>query len=133
MITTNAQGLFTPRANLRCETVQDEDYATRVAQQIILAGFLVIVELGLAVLAGVGLTHVGVALQRRFGETRPQVPRLVVISLCIFTAGDLLYNGVIIREIPEMPPPPGPAAAASTSPCPRSAVRRRSALPGRNG
>lgn len=53
--------------------------------------FLIVVELGLAVLAGVGLTRLGADLGRRFSAAS-RVPRLVVLALCVGTALDLWFH-----------------------------------------
>lgn len=54
--------------------------------------FLIVVDLGLALLAAVGLTKLGAELERRWGTTMPTVPRLVVLGLCAFTVADLFVH-----------------------------------------
>jgi hypothetical protein len=53
--------------------------------------FMVIVELGLVLLAAIGLTRVGAELKQRWpGAAR--LPRLIQIGVCVVTALDLLYH-----------------------------------------
>jgi hypothetical protein len=54
--------------------------------------FLIVVELGLAVLAAVGLTRLGADLERRLSTVAPRVPRLVVGALCVVTVLDLSFH-----------------------------------------
>ena len=54
--------------------------------------FLIVVELGLAVLAGIGLTRLGSGLKRRFSAESPRAPRLIVLTLCLGTALDLFIH-----------------------------------------
>jgi hypothetical protein len=53
--------------------------------------FMVVVDLGLVLLAAVGLTRLRVDLERRFGAAT-RVPRLVPIAICVVTAVDLLIH-----------------------------------------
>ena len=53
--------------------------------------FLIVVELGLAVLAAIGLTRLRGDLQRRLGATSP-LPLAIAIALCAATAGDLWFH-----------------------------------------
>jgi hypothetical protein len=52
--------------------------------------FMVVVELGLVLLAAIGLTRVGAELKERWGASR--LPRLIQIAVCVVTALDLLYH-----------------------------------------
>jgi len=53
--------------------------------------FMVVVELGLVLLAAIGLTRLGADLKQRWtGASR--VPRFIQIALCVVTALDLLYH-----------------------------------------
>lgn len=54
--------------------------------------FLIVVELGLALLAAIGLTRLGRDLERRIGTTMPVVPAAVVLGLCVLTVADLLLH-----------------------------------------
>lgn len=51
--------------------------------------FLIVVELGLALLGAVGLTHLQEALARRFSPVAPQVAWVVAVALCVAAALDL--------------------------------------------
>jgi hypothetical protein len=62
--------------------------------------FLIVVELGLALLGGVGLTRLGVDLERLL-KTSPRLPRFIVLAICLGTAFDLfLYQP---RQNPMVP------------------------------
>lgn len=52
--------------------------------------FLIVVELGLAVLAAIGVTRLRDDLQRRLGSAR--APLWIATALCVFTAVDLWYH-----------------------------------------
>ena len=52
--------------------------------------FLIVVELGLALLAAIGLTRLGADLARRWRRPRG-FPRLIAVALCAATALDLLH------------------------------------------
>lgn len=54
--------------------------------------FLIVVELGLALLAAVGLTKLGRDLERRAGTTMPLAPPAVVLGLCVLTVADLFLH-----------------------------------------
>ena len=54
--------------------------------------FLIVVELGLAVIAAIGLTRLGADLTRWFEHRAPRLPRLVVLALCAGTAVDLYVH-----------------------------------------
>lgn len=54
--------------------------------------FLILVELGLALLAAVGLTRLGRDLERRASTTMPIVPTAVVVGVCVLTVADLLLH-----------------------------------------
>lgn len=54
--------------------------------------FLIVVELGLAVLGGIGLTRLGRDLDRWFSKLAPNVPRLIVLALCLGTVLDLFVH-----------------------------------------
>jgi hypothetical protein len=53
--------------------------------------FLIVVELGLAVLAGIGLTRLSAELERRLSTVAPRAPRLIVAALCLGTVLDLSF------------------------------------------
>lgn len=53
--------------------------------------FMVVLELGLVLLAAVGLTRVGVELKQRWGAAS-RLPRLVQIGVCVATALDLFIH-----------------------------------------
>ena len=53
--------------------------------------FMVVVELGLVLLAAIGLTRVGTELRQRWGAAS-RLPRLIQIGVCVATALDLLYH-----------------------------------------
>ena len=53
--------------------------------------FLIVVELGLAVLAAIGLTRLRSDLQRRLG-TASSIPAAVAMALCAATVGDLWFH-----------------------------------------
>jgi hypothetical protein len=62
--------------------------------------FLIVVELGLALLGAVGLTRLGVDLERLL-KTSPRLPRFIVLAICLGTAFDLfLYQP---RQNPMVP------------------------------
>lgn len=52
--------------------------------------FLVVVELGLVLLAAIGLTHFRAALQRRWVTSA--APRWIAIAICVVTAVDLVFH-----------------------------------------
>jgi hypothetical protein len=54
--------------------------------------FLIVVDLGLAVLGGIGLTRLHADLERRFATVAPRVPRLIVVALCVGTGLDLWFH-----------------------------------------
>jgi hypothetical protein len=56
--------------------------------------FLIVVELGLALLGAVGLTRLGADLERLFKKTSSHlpVPRLIVLAVCLGTALDLFLH-----------------------------------------
>jgi hypothetical protein len=53
--------------------------------------FLIVVELGLALLGAVGLTRLSVDLERRW-KAPSRVPRLIVLTICLGTALDLFVH-----------------------------------------
>lgn len=53
--------------------------------------FMVVVELGLVLLAAIGLTRVGAELRQRCGAAA-RLPRWIPIGVCVATALDLLYH-----------------------------------------
>jgi Bacterial membrane protein YfhO len=53
--------------------------------------FLIIVELGLALLGGVGLTRLGADLRQRWTGS-PRIPQLIVLAVCVGTMFDLFLN-----------------------------------------
>jgi hypothetical protein len=53
--------------------------------------FMVVVELGLVLLAAIGLTRVGAELKERWGAAS-RLPRWIQIGVCVATALDLLYH-----------------------------------------
>ena len=53
--------------------------------------FMVVVELGLVLLAAIGLTRVGTELKRRWGFASRR-PREIQIAVCVVTALDLLHH-----------------------------------------
>jgi hypothetical protein len=53
--------------------------------------FMVVVELGLVLLAAIGLTRVGAELKQRWGGAA-RLPRLIQFGVCVATALDLLYH-----------------------------------------
>ena len=54
--------------------------------------FLIVVELGLALLAGVGLTRLGSVLEGRLSKVAPSAPRMVVLALVLGTVLDLFVH-----------------------------------------
>lgn len=54
--------------------------------------FLVVVELGLAVLAAIGLTRVTTDLNRRFATTWPRLAQSVAVVVCVGTSADLWWH-----------------------------------------
>jgi len=53
--------------------------------------FLIVVELGLALLGAVGLTRLGADLERRLSAS-PRLPRVIVLAICLGTALDLFVH-----------------------------------------
>ena len=53
--------------------------------------FLIVVELGLALLGAIGLTRLGADLNRRWHDS-PRVPQLIVIAVCAGTVLDLFIH-----------------------------------------
>jgi hypothetical protein len=53
--------------------------------------FLIVVDLGLALLAAVGLTRLGADLERLL-KTSPRLPGLIVLAICVGTALDLFVH-----------------------------------------
>lgn len=54
--------------------------------------FLIVVDLGLALLAAVGLTRLGRELEQRVGPRMPIVAPAVVLGLCMLTVADLFLH-----------------------------------------
>jgi hypothetical protein len=54
--------------------------------------FLIVVELGLALLGAIGLTRLGADLERHFKNTPSPLPRVIVLAVCLGTALDLFLH-----------------------------------------
>ena len=86
--------------------------------------FLIVVELGLALLGAIGLTRLGADLERRLHTVAPRVPRLVVVALCVATVLDLTFHQP--RQNPMVPakvwlaPPQSVEFIRADSPRPRT-------------
>lgn len=93
--------------------------------------FLIVVELGLAVLAALALTRLSVDLTGWL-SSRPGLPRLIVLALCAGTAVDLAVHQP--RQNPMVPaeqwlaPPPTVEAIRADTPQPRTLTPHHDAL-----
>jgi hypothetical protein len=89
--------------------------------------FLIVVELGLALLGAIGLTRLGADLQRRLAPAS-RLPRLIVLAICLGTAVDLFIHQP--RQNPMVPArewlavPPSVKAVLADSPQPRTFTPR---------
>ena len=89
--------------------------------------FLIVVELGLAVLAAIGLTRLRSDLQRRLGDASA-VPAAVAVAICAATVGDLWFHQP--RQNPMVParewlsPPPSVEAVRTGTAQPRTFTPR---------
>jgi hypothetical protein len=85
--------------------------------------FMVVVELGLVLLAAIGLTRVGAELKQRFGSTS-RLPRVIQIAVCVVTALDLLYHqprqNAFVRAIDWLAPPRTASIVLADSAAPRT-------------
>ncbi|HVO22901.1 MAG TPA: hypothetical protein VMW56_04665, partial [Candidatus Margulisiibacteriota bacterium] len=86
--------------------------------------FLIVVELGLALLGGVGLTRLGADLERWLPRVAPRVPRLIALAFCLGTVLDLSFHQP--RQNPMVPartwlaPPPSVDVIRTAGPQPRT-------------
>jgi hypothetical protein len=87
--------------------------------------FLIVVELGLAVLAAIGLTHVRAALARHH---RPTVPIAVGVGVCVLTIVDLFIyqprQNPIVRAQDWLAAPPIVSILQRDTPAPRTFTPR---------
>jgi hypothetical protein len=85
--------------------------------------FMVVVELGLVLLAAIGLTRVGAELEERFGAAS-RWPRYIRIGVCVVTALDLLYHmprqNAFVQASEWLAPPRTAGIVLADSPAPRT-------------
>lgn len=85
--------------------------------------FMVVVELGLVLLAAIGLTRVGAELRQRWSGAA-RLPRLIQIAVCLVTALDLLYHqprqNAFVRASDWLAPPRTADIILADSPAPRT-------------
>ncbi|HMI90461.1 MAG TPA: hypothetical protein VK509_03815, partial [Polyangiales bacterium] len=85
--------------------------------------FLIVVELGIALLGAVGLTRLRLDLRRRWPEPS-RVPALIAVALCAGTALDLFVHhprqNPMVSASEWLAPPPAVAAVQRDTPHPRT-------------
>ena len=85
--------------------------------------FMVVVELGLVLLAAIGLTRAGAELKERWGVAS-RLPRLIQIGVCVVTALDLLYHqprqNAFVPASDWLAPPRTADIVLADSPAPRT-------------
>lgn len=85
--------------------------------------FLIVVELGLALLGAIGLTRLGSDLERIF-KTSPRMPRFIVLAVCVGTAFDLFLHqprqNPMVSGRDWLAAPPAAASIRADSPQPRT-------------
>ena len=93
--------------------------------------FLIVVELGLALLASVGLTRLGAELERLL-KTSPRLPRLIILAICLGTALDLFLHqprqNPMVSGRDWLAAPPAVGLVRAGSPQPRTFTPRYAAL-----
>ena len=94
--------------------------------------FLIVVELGLAVLAALGLTRLGTDLTGWCSKRAPRLPRLIVLGLCAGTAVDLYVHqprqNPMVPAEPWLAPPPTVDAIRADTPQARTLTPHHDAL-----